>query len=170
MGATRSIIARYLRTHGESELPGLADDGVAWVLSYAVPPGRAVEHQPRFAAGAGAAAAAPARARAPAAPAAGRHSLPPGLVARSHRTRIIYATAEVTQQKGYGDTTVADIVAAAGVSRDVFYEHFSDKQNAFLEAQNHPTQSHPRALRVGLLRRRMSGRSGCGGCWRCCWR
>ena len=35
---------------------------------------------------------------------------------------------------------MADIVAAAGVSRDVFYEHFADKQDAFLEAQNHPTQ------------------------------
>ena len=61
-------------------------------------------------------------------------------MARSHRTRILYATAEVTQAKGYVDTTVADIVASAAVSRDVFYEHFSDKQNAFLEAQNHPTQ------------------------------
>ena len=39
LGATRSIIARSLRTRGESELPALADDGVAWVLSYAVPSG-----------------------------------------------------------------------------------------------------------------------------------
>lgn len=62
------------------------------------------------------------------------------MVARSHRTRIIYGTAEAMQAKGYEDATVADIVAAAGVSREVFYEHFSDKQNAFLEAQNHPTQ------------------------------
>ncbi len=31
-------------------------------------------------------------------------------------------------------------MASAGVSRDVFYEHFADKQDAFLEAQNHPTQ------------------------------
>ncbi len=42
--------------------------------------------------------------------------------------------------KGYASTTVADIVAAAGVSRDVFYGHFADKQNAFLEAQQHPTE------------------------------
>jgi AcrR family transcriptional regulator len=46
----------------------------------------------------------------------------------------------VMMSKGYADATVADIVAAAGVSRDVFYEHFTDKQNAFLEAQQHPTQ------------------------------
>ena len=141
VGAMRSIIARYLRTHGESELPGLADDGVAWVLSYAVSPGRARwSTSPRalLAAppAAGVSKRAPSRSRLP----RGRHGLPPGLVARSQRTRIIYGTAEVTARKGYLEATVADIVAAAGVSRDVFYAHFSDKQHAFLEAQNHPTQ------------------------------
>jgi AcrR family transcriptional regulator len=42
--------------------------------------------------------------------------------------------------KGYTNTTVTDIVAVAGVSRDVFYEHFTSKQHVFLEAQQHPTQ------------------------------
>lgn len=42
--------------------------------------------------------------------------------------------------KGYANATVADIVAAAGVSRDVFYEHFTDKQNAFIETQQFATQ------------------------------
>src|ERR1019366_5636689 len=64
----------------------------------------------------------------------GRHGLPAGVIARSQRTRIIYGTAEVMMAKGYENATVTDIVAAAGVSREVFYEHFSDKQNAFLEA------------------------------------
>jgi AcrR family transcriptional regulator len=66
--------------------------------------------------------------------------LPAGVIARSQRTRIIYGTAEVMMNKGYENATVADIVAAAGVSRDVFYEHFTDKHDAFLEAQQHPTQ------------------------------
>ena len=70
----------------------------------------------------------------------GPHHLPAGVVARSQRERILYATAEVMMAKGYARATVADIVAQAGVSRDVFYEHFSDKQHAFLEAQQHPTQ------------------------------
>lgn len=141
VGATRSIVARYLRTHGESQLPRLAQDGVAWVLSYAVPVGRR-----RWSTGPGALLPAPETAEritprpAPQRLPRGRHGLPPGVVARSHRTRILYGTAEVTHSKGYRDATVADIVAAAGVSREVFYEHFSDKQNAFLEAQNHPTQ------------------------------
>ena len=102
LGATRSVIARYLRTHGESELPGLADDGVAWVLSYAAPLGTprwstsersllpATRTSPRRT-------ARPSPRRLP----RGRHHLPPGLVARSHRTRIIYATAQVMQDKGY---------------------------------------------------------------------
>jgi AcrR family transcriptional regulator len=42
--------------------------------------------------------------------------------------------------KGYADATIADIVASAGIARDVFYEHFTNKQHAFLEAQQHPTQ------------------------------
>ena len=142
LGATRSIIARSLRTHGESELSSLADDGMAWVLSYAVPPGtRRWSTGPRSLLAPAPSAPAPARTRrSPKRLPRGRHRLPPGLVARSHRTRIIYATAEVMQTKGYQEATVADIVAAAGVSRDVFYEHFADKQDAFLEAQNHPTQ------------------------------
>ena len=42
--------------------------------------------------------------------------------------------------KGYAATTVADIVAAAGVAKEAFYKHFGDKEEAFLEAQQHPTQ------------------------------
>jgi AcrR family transcriptional regulator len=61
-------------------------------------------------------------------------------VARSQRLRIIHATAKVTMAKGHADTTVADIVAAAGVAKEAFYQHFSDKQHAFLDAQQHPTQ------------------------------
>ncbi len=142
VGAARSIIARYLRTHGESELPALVDDGLAWLLSYAVAPGArrwSTSPDSLLPPSAGAKPALGARRSARRLP-RGRHRLPPGLVARSHRTRILHAIAEVTQAKGYADTTVSDIVSAAGVSRDVFYEHFSDKQDAFLEAQNHPTQ------------------------------
>jgi AcrR family transcriptional regulator len=139
VGATRSIVARQLRTHGENELPALAQDGVEWALSYAVGAGRR-----RWSTGPGAllpAASKPTKPRpAPRRLPRGRHGLPPGVVARSHRTRILYGTAEVMHAKGYQDATVADIVAAAGVSREVFYAHFSDKQHAFLETQNHPTQ------------------------------
>jgi AcrR family transcriptional regulator len=42
--------------------------------------------------------------------------------------------------KGYASTTVADIVASAGVAKEAFYKHFRDKEQAFLEAQEHPTR------------------------------
>jgi AcrR family transcriptional regulator len=70
----------------------------------------------------------------------GRHGLPPGAVARSQRSRIIHATADVMMVRGYDDTTVSEIVAAAGISRDVFYAHFENKQRAYLAAQQYATQ------------------------------
>ncbi len=141
LGAVRSIVARYLRTHREDELISLCDDGIKWVRSYAIPARRE-----RWSTGPDARLPAapepplPPVRRAPRRLPRGRHGLPAGVIARSQRTRIIYGTAEVMMNKGYENATVADIVAAAGVSRDVFYEHFTDKHNAFLEAQQHPTQ------------------------------
>ncbi len=141
VGALRSIIARRLRTNAEDELPAMVDDLIDWLDSYSIPAGaspwsttpRALLARPHQRAPKPGARI---RTRLP----RGRHGLPAGVVARSQRTRIIYATADVTMEKGYANTTVADIVARAGVARDVFYEHFTDKQHAFLEAQQHPTQ------------------------------
>lgn len=79
----------------------------------------------------------------------GRHGLSPAVVARNHRERIMYATAEVLDAKGYAEMTVADIVSAARVARDVFYQHFSDKQDAFLAAQQHNLYEN---LAVGAIR------------------
>jgi AcrR family transcriptional regulator len=144
VGAMRSIVSRHLRTNAEDELPALADELVGWLEAYATVPGQASwSTGPRAllpAADAQGSSARVADAGVPERLPRGRHSLPAGVVARSQRTRIIYGTAEVMMSKGYANVTVSDIVAAAGVARDVFYEHFSDKQHAFLEAQQHPTQ------------------------------
>ena len=64
----------------------------------------------------------------------GRHGLSPEALRALQRQRIAYGTAEAIQQKGYTDATVSDIVASAGVSRDVFYAEFHDKHEAFNEA------------------------------------
>jgi AcrR family transcriptional regulator len=48
------------------------------------------------------------------------------------RTRLLEAIAEAVAAKGYADTTIADIVAAAGVSRRTFYEHFATKAECFI--------------------------------------
>jgi AcrR family transcriptional regulator len=141
IGGVRYIVSRHLRTHEEDRLTRLTDDIIAWMGSYAVPGeiGRwsagpeamlpAVSETP-------AESPEPALARLP----RGRHGLSPGEVARSQRTRIILATALVSMEKGYANATVADIVAAAGVAKDAFYRHFSDREQAFLEAQQYPSQ------------------------------
>jgi AcrR family transcriptional regulator len=54
-------------------------------------------------------------------------SAPPG-----HRERLIAAMAASIEQKGYRDTTVADVVRIARTSRRNFYEHFEDRDACLL--------------------------------------
>jgi AcrR family transcriptional regulator len=70
----------------------------------------------------------------PARPSRGRTRLSAVQVAEHQRQRILHATAAVTTENGYAETTVADIVAGAGLAREVFYRHFRDKQDAFMDA------------------------------------
>src|SRR5919197_4804648 len=63
---------------------------------------------------------------------AGRHSLTRDVVLASQRGRLLEAMAQAVAQHGYGATTVAHVVALAGVSRKTFYEHFRDKEDCFL--------------------------------------
>ncbi len=64
----------------------------------------------------------------------GRHRLPREVVDEIQRERIAYATADVIRAHDGTAVAVAEIVAAAGVSREVFYAYFSDKEEAFLAA------------------------------------
>lgn len=64
----------------------------------------------------------------------GPHGLERGVVRASQRGRMLGAMAEAVSRKGYAGTTVADVVAGAGVSRKTFYEHFGDKEQCFLAA------------------------------------
>jgi AcrR family transcriptional regulator len=49
-----------------------------------------------------------------------------------HRERLIAAMAASIEEKGYRDTTVADVVRIARTSRRNFYEHFADREACFL--------------------------------------
>jgi AcrR family transcriptional regulator len=49
-----------------------------------------------------------------------------------HRDRLIAAMAESIKEKGYRETTVADVVRIARTSRRNFYEHFEDRDACFL--------------------------------------
>lgn len=57
-----------------------------------------------------------------------------------HRGRLLEGMALAVAQKGYADTTIADIVREASVSRRTFYEHFATKADclvALYEAASH---------------------------------
>jgi AcrR family transcriptional regulator len=64
----------------------------------------------------------------------GPHGLERDVVLASQRGRMLGAMADAVAAKGYAGTTVADVVAGAGVSRKTFYEHFRDKEECFLAA------------------------------------
>jgi AcrR family transcriptional regulator len=53
-------------------------------------------------------------------------------VARHQRARLYGGMIESISQRGYGRTTVAHVIALAGVSRRAFYEQFSNKEECFL--------------------------------------
>jgi AcrR family transcriptional regulator len=78
-------------------------------------------------------------------PPRGRHGLPPEVVSRSQRERLLEATMRIVAAKGYGPTTVADLTKEAGVSRTTFYELFEDKEACFLAAYDNSVD--------GLVRR-----------------
>jgi len=64
----------------------------------------------------------------------GRHGLSRQDVFASQRGRMLEAIAVTVSSKGYAATTIADVAAAAKVSRRTFYEHFGDKEECFLAA------------------------------------
>ncbi|MEV0250246.1 TetR/AcrR family transcriptional regulator [Nocardia sp. NPDC050712] len=64
----------------------------------------------------------------------GTHGIAPGDVIHSQRMRMYFAVLEAVSERGYNTTTVADIVARAGVSRRTFYQQFRDRDDCFLAA------------------------------------
>jgi AcrR family transcriptional regulator len=64
----------------------------------------------------------------------GPHGLSREEVEISQRERLLQATTDAVAELGYVKTTVADILARAGVSRATFYRLFSDKEECFQAA------------------------------------
>lgn len=62
----------------------------------------------------------------------GRHKLPPEVVRASQRERLVRSMLACVSERGFADTTVGDVVAAARASRNSFYEQFADKTDCFL--------------------------------------
>jgi AcrR family transcriptional regulator len=52
-------------------------------------------------------------------------------VAENQRERLVAGIIAAVAAEGYGETTIAAIVKAAGLSRKTFYEHFANKEECF---------------------------------------
>ncbi len=61
-----------------------------------------------------------------------RNGLKPEHVVAHQRARLRGAVVEAVNTKGYAATSVAELIALAGVSRATFYEHFESKEACFL--------------------------------------
>ena len=109
-GASREIACTRLRQGREMELPGLLDEMWDLISAYRPPP------EPLRSVGR--------------APAPGSESLE----AHDHAERAIRAFAVVGAEKGYGATTIDEVVARAGMSATTFYDNFAGKEDILMAA------------------------------------
>jgi AcrR family transcriptional regulator len=75
----------------------------------------------------------------------GPYALPPEVVAKDQRERLLAALPEAVAEHGYEGTTVSHIVEIAGVARGAFYKQFVDKRDCFAAAHE---AAHERLLGV----------------------
>jgi AcrR family transcriptional regulator len=82
----------------------------------------------------------------------GRHGLLRSFVADNQRERILAAVAAAAAELGYAEMSVETIIARAGVSRRTFYEHFRNKEDAFLAAYEAAVHQQARCIRRAYFR------------------
>ena len=87
----------------------------------------------------------------------GIRSLPADLVSAVQRERLLAAMLRATAELGYREVSVQDVLDRAGVSRPTFYEHFENKEDAFLAAFD---------AAAARLRKRLEAAGEEGGTWR----
>ena len=64
----------------------------------------------------------------------GPHSLSRPHVRARQRARLLAALVDVVAERGYPKTTITELVRQAGVSPNVFYEHFDGLEDCFVAA------------------------------------
>jgi AcrR family transcriptional regulator len=87
----------------------------------------------------------------------GPHRLSREEVELSQRARLLQAATEAVAELGYVKTTVADVLARAGVSRATFYQLFRDKEDCFLAAYQLNADFVAAVMAAELERVRASG-------------
>jgi AcrR family transcriptional regulator len=129
IGGSCRLLATRLR-RGETELGGLLEDLQGWVDSYAQPLG---EHRWRALEPVAPAAPSPflTPLLAPAPLPPGRPRLAKEQVAENHRQRILFAAAQISEEKGYAATTIADVTRRAGLDGRAFHSLFAEKSELF---------------------------------------
>lgn len=143
LGGISGVMAIRIFRGDIGRLIELLDDLEAWADAYALPPG----HRRLDRAGWSAVISEAVEPREPlpnpidVSMPRGRAALPPAVASSEHRQRILAAVARVAREKGYAGMTVADVVSAAGLAREVFYDQFRNKENAFLAAQAHALET-----------------------------
>jgi AcrR family transcriptional regulator len=89
----------------------------------------------------------------------GPHGLGREAVARHQRARLYGGMVESVYQRGYAGTSVAHVIALAGVSRRAFYEQFSNKEDCFLSTYDAlVAASRKRVLQAWLSERGWANR------------
>jgi AcrR family transcriptional regulator len=113
VGGVQKVIHKRLYRGKVEELPELAPQLWQWIFRYPVPPGPLKATRRRTVK------ALPFEERQ-------AQSNPP--------ERVLRALAAVVAEKGYPDTTVAEVVSLAQTSQRTFYEHFKNKEDAIVAA------------------------------------
>ena len=70
--------------------------------------------------------------------------------AHQHRSRLLEGMAHAVAGRGYAETTIADIVREASVSRRTFYEHFGDKAECFIALYEAASRNALQVLREAI--------------------
>jgi AcrR family transcriptional regulator len=113
VGGIQKVIHKRLYRGQEKELLDLVPQLWDWIFCYPVPPGPLKATRRRTVK------ALPFEERQ-------KHATPP--------ERLLRALAAVVAEKGYPDTTVAEVVERAQTSQRTFYEHFKNKEDAIVAA------------------------------------
>ena len=77
-------------------------------------------------------------------------TLAPDTSLHQHRSRLLEGMAVAVSQKGYADTTIADIVREASVSRRTFYEHFATKADCLIALYGAASHNALKVLRQAI--------------------
>jgi AcrR family transcriptional regulator len=160
VGGVREVVYNRVAAGTSEELPSLLDPLFDWVLSYVTDASieltRAKRSRRR-----------PAALRAKPPPPLTGLGYPRQYVRKNQRGRLMDAVAAISREKGYGGLTLSGVARRAKVSHQTFYEHFSDRDEAFVETYRHDCreafaftaeayEAHradwPRAIHAGMAR------------------